>query len=91
MTTDFLQTCIRVYFGEEWFGVVDGSISLNELLPIGVTVENMFRSFLPYRLILGSSVMGLHIESKMYLDVRGSFFMFVESGCISTNIEFTVP
>ena len=23
--------------------------------------------------------------------VRGSFFMFVESGCISTNIEFTVP
>ena len=23
--------------------------------------------------------------------VRGSFFMFIESGCISTNIEFTVP
>ena len=23
--------------------------------------------------------------------IRGSFFMFVESGCISTNIEFTVP
>ena len=23
--------------------------------------------------------------------LRGSFFMFVESGCISTNIEFTVP
>ena len=22
--------------------------------------------------------------------IRGSFFMFVESGCISTNIEFTV-
>ena len=25
------------------------------------------------------------------LNLRGSFFMFVESGCISTNIEFTVP
>ena len=24
-------------------------------------------------------------------EVRGSFSMFVESGCISTNIEFTVP
>ena len=23
--------------------------------------------------------------------IRGSFFMFVESGCISTNIEFKVP
>ena len=23
--------------------------------------------------------------------IRGLFFMFVESGCISTNIEFTVP
>ena len=23
--------------------------------------------------------------------LRGSFFMFVESGCISTSIEFTVP
>ena len=23
--------------------------------------------------------------------IRGSFFMFVESGCISTNKEFTVP
>ena len=23
--------------------------------------------------------------------IRGSFFMFVESGCISTIIEFTVP
>ena len=23
--------------------------------------------------------------------LRGSFFMFVESGCISTNIEFKVP
>ena len=23
--------------------------------------------------------------------LRGSFFMFVESGCISTNIEFMVP
>ena len=23
--------------------------------------------------------------------LRGSFFMFVESGCISTNIELTVP
>ena len=22
--------------------------------------------------------------------IRGSFFMFVESGCISTNIDFTV-
>ena len=22
---------------------------------------------------------------------EGHFFMFVESGCISTNIEFTVP
>ena len=25
------------------------------------------------------------------LSIRGSFFMFVESGCTSTNIEFTVP
>ena len=24
-------------------------------------------------------------------NIRGSFFMFVESGCISTNIEFKVP
>ena len=24
-------------------------------------------------------------------NIRGSFFMFVESGCISKNIEFTVP
>ena len=28
---------------------------------------------------------------KVENNVRGSFFMFVESGCISTNIEFTVP
>ena len=26
----------------------------------------------------------------IYIYIRGSFFMFVESGCISTNIEFTV-
>ena len=25
------------------------------------------------------------------MEIRGSFFMFVESGCISTNIEFRVP
>ena len=24
-------------------------------------------------------------------NIRGSFFMFIESGCISTNIEFKVP
>ena len=29
-----------------------------------------------------------HISSDF---IRGSFFMFVESGCISTNIKFTVP
>ena len=28
---------------------------------------------------------------RSLLIVRGSFFMFVELGCISTNIEFTVP
>ena len=31
------------------------------------------------------------VVSAMAADVRGSFFMFVESGCISTNIEFTLP
>ena len=30
-------------------------------------------------------------SNTMVAEVRGSFFMFVESGCISTNIEFTVP
>ena len=28
--------------------------------------------------------------STLQKNIRGSFFMFVESGCISTNIEFTV-
>ena len=35
------------------------------------------------------------INSEYYqmlnIILRGSFFMFVESGCISTNIEFTIP
>ena len=31
-------------------------------------------------------------EHVPYLySLRGSFFMFVESGCISKDIEFTVP
>ena len=30
-------------------------------------------------------------EATASRHIRGSFFMFVESGCISTNIEFTVP
>ena len=28
---------------------------------------------------------------KLLIDIRGSFFMFIELGCISTNIKFTVP
>ena len=32
-----------------------------------------------------------HSHFHVFLRVRGSFFMFVESGCISKNIEFTVP
>ena len=32
-----------------------------------------------------------HIPYLISTKIRGSFFMFVESGCISTNIEFTVP
>ena len=31
------------------------------------------------------------LSCKKIYSIRGSFFMFVESGCISTNIEFTVP
>ena len=38
---------------------------------------------------------GKTINSEYYqmlnIILRGSFFMFVESGCISTNIEFTIP
>ena len=30
-------------------------------------------------------------DFKNRINIRGSFFMFVESGCISTNVEFTVP
>ena len=29
--------------------------------------------------------------SYTLIDAQGSFFMFVESGCNSTNIELTVP
>ena len=29
--------------------------------------------------------------NKTGAHIRGSFFMFVESGCISTNIKFAVP
>ena len=32
-----------------------------------------------------------HALAHLLFILRGSFFMFVESGCISTNIEFTVP
>ena len=31
------------------------------------------------------------LASVVAMVIRGSFFMFVESGCISTNIEITVP
>ena len=34
---------------------------------------------------------GLFRLIVMDVHIRGSFFMFVESDCISTNIEFTVP
>ena len=30
-------------------------------------------------------------QTKFVGGIRGSFFMFVESGCISTTIKFTVP
>ena len=43
----------------------------------------------PLSFELSSSVQIKKTHNKCYL--RGSFFMFVESGCISTNIEFTVP
>ena len=29
--------------------------------------------------------------SNLHVYLRGSFFMFVESGCISTNVKVTVP
>ena len=32
-----------------------------------------------------------YIDDLLNIYRRGSFFMFVESGCISTNKEFTVP
>ena len=32
-----------------------------------------------------------HCHVKNISHIRGSFFMFVESGCIATNIDFTVP
>ena len=31
------------------------------------------------------------VKQCFEIKIRGSFFMFVESDCISTNIEFTVP
>ena len=31
------------------------------------------------------------VIGALRVKIRGSFFMFVESGCISLNIEFTVP
>ena len=34
-------------------------------------------------------VIGEPVQIAYFL--RGSFFMFVESGCITTNIKFTVP
>ena len=42
------------------------------------------------------SVDSIYLSSRDTVDtfdllLRGSFFMFVESGCISRNIEFTVP
>ena len=32
-----------------------------------------------------------YIDDLLNIYIRGSFFMLVESGCISTNKEFTVP
>ena len=38
-----------------------------------------------------TSRLKVKVENVEKIKIRGSFFMFVESGCISTNIEFTVP
>ena len=44
------------------------------------------------QLILNSNYsFSTEFKLHVYSSLRGSFFMFVESGCISTNIEFTVP
>ena len=45
---------------------------------------------------LGPSINGLVTDIQVNVHVyiwntRVIFYMFVESGCISTNIEFTVP
>ena len=55
------------------------------------------RKYVKPRLVVdcvGESVQRDGIYRYIFLTVqivRGSFFMFVESGCISTNIKFTVP
>ena len=44
--------------------------------------------------ILNIKVASLMVSEKIFKVfpiVRGSFFMFIELGCISTNIKFTVP
>ena len=42
-------------------------------------------------LLVGSHIRGHASIRTRAVALRGSFFMFVESGCISTNIEFKVP
>ena len=50
------------------------------------SVTRMYFRMLVYIFSFIYNVAVTHIRQ-----VRGSFFMFVESGCISTNIDFTVP
>ena len=56
--------------------------------PTGVYLLDIFCSGIQFNLLLSPNLCFISI---LYLDLRGSFFMFVESGCISTNIEFKVP
>ena len=68
-----INFCVRVNTGEEWFGIVDGCISSNKrsycpwlvvkihFCALSWALFDQFSSNLAWELILGRSVMGLHI------------------------------
>ena len=60
---------------------------MNEL-SVEVKTKNILINMLCVLKIL---IICLNIPLVFACALRGSFFIFVESGCISTNIEFTVP
>ena len=71
---------MRIYFSFFVEGLCIRSVVSNDVLLVSLAVPLVQRWKIKF--ILPHFVDG-HIQ--------GSFFMFVESGCISTNIEFTVP